>query len=98
MNPQLPDNCPRLDCLTKLDDIHAALLGGTFEHPEGLVHQVKRHGITLYGDDGKSGLVAACEDIKTVKVISRFAWVIGGILIAVFGNTIGTWVKNLLIR
>lgn len=80
-----------------LTEIKAALLGGSFEHPSGIVHLVKDHERLLRGDDGKSGLVQACEDIKTVKTVSRAAWITGGILIAVFGSAIGQWIVEHLL-
>ena len=71
-------------------EIHRALLGDYDNHP-GLVSEVRKHGLTLYGEDGKGGVIAQIQDVQTVKTVSRAAWVVGGILIAVFGNAIGTW-------
>ena len=71
--------------------IREALLGGTFDHTTGLVHTVRQHEVLLRGEDGKGGLVQACEDVKVVKVVSRAAWIAGGIVIAVFGTHIGNW-------
>lgn len=78
----------------KVEEIHEALLGGTFKNPTGIVHSVKRHQVALYGEDGKGGLVKMSEDVTKVKVVSRAAWVFGGILITLFGSSVAHYIQG----
>ena len=100
MPPEIARNFELRQTLTtdqKIDAVYAAMLGGSFEHPEGIVHELKKHHIALYGEDGKTGLIADMEDYKRIRVISKAVYVAIGVLFTVFGPAVGKFLAGLFL-
>lgn len=65
----------------KIDDVHAAVCGDEYDvNKPGLLRQVQKHEVTLYGHGGNGGLNA------DAKKISKLFWMVSGAII--LGNLI----------